>query len=91
MWNYLRDHYGAFVDRFTLNNRYLGNMLKFVLSRFTTPRQREEVDAFLRAHPDAGSGRRARQQGLEELDGNVEWIRTHAGTLQKWLGANGYA
>ena len=48
MWNYLRDHYGAFVDRFTLNNRYLGNMLKYVLSRFTTPRQRGEVSQIFR-------------------------------------------
>ncbi|GBM98773.1 Glutamyl aminopeptidase [Araneus ventricosus] len=89
VWNFIRDNWPALVERFTLNNRYLGNAVKKICSYFTTERQLEEMRAFFAKYPDAGAGKRRRQQALEAVQNNIRWIQSHVQGLKEWLEVEG--
>lgn len=40
---------------------------------------------FFRRYPKAGSGSRARQQALEEVQGNIKWLSQHEDNLYRWF------
>ncbi|XP_047485886.1 glutamyl aminopeptidase-like [Penaeus chinensis] len=88
VWNFVKENWGYLVDRFSLNNRYLGRMVKYVTTRFTTERELEDMKAFFADNPEAGSGARAREQALEEVMKNVKWIGRHEDELHQWFVAN---
>ncbi|KAK8385383.1 hypothetical protein O3P69_012311 [Scylla paramamosain] len=73
VWDYVRSHWEEMVDRFTLNNRYLGRMVKYVITRLSSPTHLNDVKEFFEQYPEAGSGARSRKQALEELEGNIKW------------------
>ncbi|KAF8795593.1 Glutamyl aminopeptidase like protein [Argiope bruennichi] len=89
VWNFIRDKWPALVDRFTLNNRYLGNAVKKICSYFTTEKQLEEMRSFFAKYPDAGAGKRRRQQALEAVQNNIRWIEGHVQGLKEWLEVEG--
>ena len=45
------------VDRFSLNDRYLGRIPKTISSGFSTKLELEELKAFFTKYPDAGAGK----------------------------------
>ena len=45
------------VDRFSLNDRYLGRIPKTISSGFSTKLELEELKAFFAKYPDAGAGK----------------------------------
>ncbi|XP_063847044.1 glutamyl aminopeptidase-like [Scylla paramamosain] len=85
VWDYVRSHWEEMVDRFTLNNRYLGRMVKYVITRLSSPTHLNDVKEFFEQYPEAGSGARSRKQALEELEGNIKWVTQHADDLNAWL------
>ncbi|CAL1297547.1 unnamed protein product [Larinioides sclopetarius] len=89
VWNFIRDNWTALVERFTLNNRYLGNAVKKICSYFTTEKQLEEMRSFFAKYPDAGAGKRRRQQALEAVQNNIRWIQRHVQGLKEWLEVEG--
>ncbi|GFS49299.1 endoplasmic reticulum aminopeptidase 2, partial [Nephila pilipes] len=91
VWNFVREKWPALVERFTLNNRYLGNAVKKICSYFTTEQQLQEMRAFFAKYPDAGAGKRRRQQALEAVQNNIRWIDSHARGMKEWLEAEGPA
>ncbi|GIY10549.1 glutamyl aminopeptidase [Caerostris extrusa] len=91
VWNFVRDKWPALVERFTLNNRYLGNVIKKICSYFTTDHQLEEMHTFFRKYPEAGAGKRRRHQALEAVQNNIKWIEGHVEGMKGWLEADGPA
>ncbi|KAG7170009.1 glutamyl aminopeptidase-like [Homarus americanus] len=85
VWNFVKSNWEELVERFTLNNRYLGRMVKYVCTRFTSPDQLMEMKEFFEKYPNAGSGARSRQQALEEVEGNIKWINQHGDSLYDWF------
>ncbi|KAK3888871.1 hypothetical protein Pcinc_007085, partial [Petrolisthes cinctipes] len=85
VWNYVKSHWMELVARFSLNNRYLGRMVKYVSTRFTSPAALSDIQEFFARYPEAGSGSRARQQALEEVETNIRWIDNHADLLHSWF------
>ncbi|GIX90473.1 hypothetical protein CDAR_74672 [Caerostris darwini] len=85
VWNFIRENWPAIVERFSLNSRYLGNVVNKVCSKFTTEQQLQEMAEFFFKYPDAGAGRRGRIQALETVKNNIHWLRTHSGGAQNWL------
>ncbi|CAL4066098.1 unnamed protein product [Meganyctiphanes norvegica] len=85
IWDFVKNNWDALVDRFTLNNRYLGWMVKSVTTTFTTEQQLKEMQDFFAANPEAGSGARARKQALETVEKNIKWINKYEGPLHKWF------
>ncbi|CAL4084418.1 unnamed protein product [Meganyctiphanes norvegica] len=47
IWDFVKNNWDALVERFSLNNRYLGRMVKSVTTRFTTEQQLKEVSSLL--------------------------------------------
>lgn len=86
VWSYVKSNWEKLVERFTLNNRYMGSMVKYVTTRLgASDVALQDIRAFFAKHPKAGSGARARQQALEKVEENVRWIDNHAALLHSWF------
>lgn len=47
--------------------------------------------AFFTKYPDAGAGKRRRQQALEVVNNNIKWIGTYSRGVRTWLETEGPA
>lgn len=43
---------------------------------------------FFEEYPDAGAGARARQQAIETVQGNINWVERNADIVYEWLQEN---
>jgi len=84
-WEYLREEWDYLVDRFTLNDRYLGRTVKYMVEDFTTEFQLNQVDNFFLENPESGAGSRSRKQALEKIKLNIKWLKDHRVVLHNWL------
>ena len=57
VWNFLRDEWSYLVERFSLNDRYLGRMPKYIGSTFASQFRLNEMKDFFKKYPDAGAGK----------------------------------
>jgi glutamyl aminopeptidase len=87
VWDFLRAEWTGLVDRFSLNDRYLGRIPKTVSSRFATPFKLDQLKAFFALHPEAGAGARARKQAVEQVENNIRWLGQHGEAIRAWLEA----
>lgn len=46
---------------------------------------------FFRKYPDAGAGKRRRQQALENVQNNIKWLKTYKQSVKIWLETEGTA
>ncbi len=76
------------VERFTLNNRYLGRVPKYTTESFNTVEQLQDVQDFFAEHPEAGAGERSRKQALESIQNNIRWLKDHKSDIYEWLVEN---
>ena len=58
-WDYVRSNWESLIERFTLNNRYLGRLPGQVVSKFVSRFKRDEVEAFFNKYPEGGAGKAA--------------------------------
>ena len=56
-WDYVRSNWESLIERFTLNNRYLGRLPGQVVSKFVSRFKRGEVEAFFNKYPEGGAGK----------------------------------
>ncbi|QQP53516.1 Uncharacterized protein FKW44_006021, partial [Caligus rogercresseyi] len=91
IWNYIRQYWPDIVGRFGIGDRYLGKLVKSVISKFTTPLQLEEVELFFKKYPDGGAGSRGRDQGIEKIKNNIKWLSLHQKDIESWLTTQGYS
>ncbi|KAF4530281.1 hypothetical protein B566_EDAN018412 [Ephemera danica] len=85
VWDYVRVNWPRMVDRFTVNNRYLGNLIPAITKTFDTELKLQEMHDFFAAYPDAGAGANARAQALERVEANIEWVKTYYPVVATWL------
>ncbi|KAI9551578.1 hypothetical protein GHT06_021911 [Daphnia sinensis] len=90
VWDFVRNEWEYLVDRFTTNNRYLGRMVGTVTSKFTQQIRLDEMREFFAKYPDAGAGARAREQSLETVQNNIQWLKVNKPDLENWLKENGF-
>ncbi|XP_057378962.1 glutamyl aminopeptidase-like [Daphnia carinata] len=90
VWDFVRNEWQYLVDRFTTNNRYLGRMVGTVTSKFTQQIRLDEMKEFFAKYPDAGAGARAREQSLETVKNNIQWLKVNKPDLENWLKENGF-
>lgn len=89
VWDFLQHEWQYLVERFSLNNRYLGRLPKTVSSHFSTKYQLEELQRFLASNPEGGAGARARKQAVEQVENNIRWLEEHSGVIEAWLEKRG--
>ncbi|XP_028172981.1 glutamyl aminopeptidase-like isoform X2 [Ostrinia furnacalis] len=85
VWDEVRSRWPELVDRFTLNSRYLGNLIPGITSSFNSQLRLKEMEAFFEQYPEAGAGEAARRRALETVKGNIKWAASHQAAVAAWL------
>ncbi|KAL0968988.1 hypothetical protein UPYG_G00220880 [Umbra pygmaea] len=80
-WNYL-------VNRYTINDRNLGRLLTRITTTYNTELQLWQMEHFFKLNPNAGAGEMPRQQALETVKNNIEWVRRNKEEISLWLESN---
>ena len=61
VWDFVRNEWEYLVERFTLNDRYLGSLIPTITKKFATEMRLLEMKAFFQKYPEAGAGEQNRQ------------------------------
>ena len=85
VWDYVREHWPILVERFGINERYMGNMIPSITSRFSTQTKLEEMQYFFAKYPNAGAGTAARVRALENVKNNIAWLENNLAVVRDWL------
>ncbi|XP_032593297.1 glutamyl aminopeptidase-like [Drosophila grimshawi] len=85
VWEYYREHWPQLVDRFGLNDRYFGRLIVSITSRFASDVKLEEVQHFFKKYPESGAGASPRQQAIETIKDNINWLKENAADISSWL------
>ncbi|XP_050052260.2 uncharacterized protein [Dermacentor andersoni] len=88
VWKFVRYKWDRLVHRFSLNDRNFGNVVKTICDYFTKQFDYNEMQAFFHKNPNAGAGKRAREQALENVRNNIAWIKHHEPSVARWLTTN---
>ena len=57
MWEFVRSNWEFLVDRYSINDRYLGRLPKYVSKTFSTEFRLNEMKEFFAKYPEAGAGK----------------------------------
>lgn len=88
VWEYVRNNWQKLVDRFTLNERYLGRLIPSITGGFTTNIKLDEVKTFFAKYPEAGAGAAARKEALQRIENNIQWLDNNQQKVTTWLNEN---
>ena len=56
VWKFIREEWPYLVNRFSLNDRYLGRLPQIVTADFSSQFQLQETNDFFNKYPEAGAG-----------------------------------
>lgn len=87
-WDWTTLNWDYLVSRYTINDRNLGRLLNQISSTYNTELQLWKMEHFFSLTPDAGAGEMPRQQALETVKNNIEWIRRNEDEIRTWLESN---
>ncbi|XP_065546290.1 glutamyl aminopeptidase [Lathamus discolor] len=85
-WDWIRLNWEYLVDRFTINDRYLGRIVT-ITQTFHTELELWQMENFFEKYPNAGAGESPRSQSIEQVKNNIEWLKVNKEEIQKWLEA----
>ncbi|GAB0087436.1 Aminopeptidase [Sergentomyia squamirostris] len=88
VWDYVRENWEKYVERFGLNERYLGRMIPAITKRFNSNIKLDEMKAFFAKYPEAGAGTAARKEALENVSGNIKWLQNNKQVVSDWFVKN---
>lgn len=83
-WNWIQLNWDYLVSRFTINDRNLGRIVT-IAEPFNTELRLWEMESFFAKYPEAGAGETPRQQVLETVKNNIEWVRLNRNTIDQWF------
>uniref|UniRef100_A0A2R8M6Z0 Aminopeptidase n=1 Tax=Callithrix jacchus TaxID=9483 RepID=A0A2R8M6Z0_CALJA len=72
------------LSRYTLNDRNLGRIVT-IAEPFNTEMQLWQMESFFAKYPQAGAGEKPREQVLETVKNNIEWLKQHRNTIRDWF------
>lgn len=73
------------MKRYTLNDRYLGQLIPAITKSFATKTKLEEMKAFFEKYPDAGAGANNRAKALETVSYNIKWLSQAPPKIDEWF------
>ncbi|KAG7172427.1 Glutamyl aminopeptidase-like 3 [Homarus americanus] len=85
VWDWVRSNWEWLVNRYTLNDRYLGQLIFNISKYFSTSEKLTQMEKFFTQYPDAGAGELNRQQALESIRLNIRWVKSYSTTILNWL------
>lgn len=83
-WNWIQLNWDYLVDRFTINDRYLGRIVT-IAEPFNTEMQLWQMQSFFAKYPNAGAGAQPREQVLETVKNNIEWVKENRQSISDWF------
>lgn len=83
-WNWIQLNWEYLVNRYTLNNRNLGRIVT-IAEPFNTELQLWQIKSFFERYPEAGAGQKPREQVLETVKNNIEWLKQNRDTIRNWF------
>ncbi|XP_029797794.1 glutamyl aminopeptidase [Suricata suricatta] len=83
-WNWIQLNWDYLVNRYTLNDRNLGRIVT-IAEPFNTELQLWQIESFFKKYPEAGAGEKPRQQVLETVKNNIEWLKQNRNTIGQWF------
>lgn len=83
-WNWIQLNWDYLVSRFTINDRYLGRIVT-IAEPFNTELQLWQMQSFFAKYPNAGAGAKPREQVLETVKNNIEWLKLNRQSISEWF------
>ncbi|NWX75858.1 AMPE aminopeptidase, partial [Alca torda] len=83
-WDWIRLNWEYLVNRFTINDRNLGRIV-VITQTFNTELQLWQMENFFEKYPNAGAGEMPRNQSIEQVKNNIEWLKVNKEEIQRWL------
>ncbi|XP_054578911.1 glutamyl aminopeptidase isoform X2 [Eptesicus fuscus] len=83
-WNWIQLNWDYLVNRFTLNDRTLGRIVT-IAEPFNTELQLWQMESFFKKYPEAGAGEKPREQALETVKNNIEWLKQNRKSISEWF------
>ncbi|XP_031232030.1 glutamyl aminopeptidase [Mastomys coucha] len=83
-WNWIQLNWDYLVSRFTLNDRNLGRIVT-IAEPFNTELQLWQIQSFFAKYPNAGAGAKPREQVLETVKNNIEWVNVNRQSIGEWF------
>ncbi|XP_011698185.1 PREDICTED: glutamyl aminopeptidase-like isoform X2 [Wasmannia auropunctata] len=88
VWDWVRENWEFLVNRYTLNNHYLGEIIPSITSSFATQTKMDEIEAFFAKYPKSGAGADGRAKTRENVSKNIKWLAKNVKTFEDWLSKN---
>ncbi|KOC69924.1 Glutamyl aminopeptidase [Habropoda laboriosa] len=88
VWDWVRSNWEFLVNRFTLNDRYLGSLIPVITKTFATETKLNEMKVFFAKYPEAGAGVMNRAKALETVSNNIKWLSENSKKLESWLNSH---
>nr|APA34011.1 seminal fluid protein [Nilaparvata lugens] len=85
VWKFVRENWSYLVNRFTLNDRQLGRLIPAISVSYGSEEKLKELKDFFALHPDSGAGEAGRKIALEQIQNNINWLKTHVSELDQAL------
>ncbi|XP_058405888.1 glutamyl aminopeptidase isoform X1 [Diceros bicornis minor] len=83
-WKWIQLNWEYLVDRFTITDRTLGRIVT-IAEPFNTELQLWEMESFFNRYPEAGAGETPREQVLETVKNNIEWLKQNRDSIRQWF------
>ncbi|KAL7300763.1 hypothetical protein TKK_0006740 [Trichogramma kaykai] len=85
IWDWVRTNWQFLVKRYTLNDRYLGQLIPAVTKSFASFERAKEMEAFFEQYPEAGAGKQYRGQAMDTVLANIDWVARSVSDIDQWL------
>nr|XP_045618493.1 glutamyl aminopeptidase-like isoform X1 [Procambarus clarkii] len=85
VWDWVRSNWKWLVDRYSLNDRYLGQLIPCISKYFSTAEKLSQMKEFFGTYPEAGAGELNRAQALETVHFNIRWVDAYSAIIHNWL------
>ncbi|XP_059138989.1 aminopeptidase A-like [Physella acuta] len=85
LWEWTRENYQLFTDRFTVMDSYFAQMIYEMVKNYNSEFKLREVKDFFDKYPDAGAGERYRKLAIESIERNIYWMKHFKPVVIDWL------
>ncbi|XP_070159038.1 aminopeptidase A isoform X2 [Polyergus mexicanus] len=85
VWDWVREKWEWLVKRYTLNDRYLGQLIPAITKSFATQTKLNEMKTFFERYPDAGAGANSRSKALDTVSWNIGWLSRAPPEIDRWF------
>jgi len=84
-WDFFRGNWNRIVKDYGVGSFTLPNIVKRITSSFSTDYRLQQLQDFIKQHPDQASAKRAFKQAVEKTQTNIDWLSKNYDNVADWL------